>query len=186
MSSARLLGSYIPPEYLRGYKPPSSSPPKVVSFNPLVSYEDSEDSDSYSYTPLTTVQQQQPKSKSEQKNDQIAEQIWQDYKRNGMFVCAMCNRCGGSSSGTCSCAERQFKAALTPTEIQQFINKQTKPVQQSQPQSQPQPQAKSNNSEGDNNILQSLIDEWQIETPQTANKDALRFKRKKVQTPFTY
>ena len=48
--------------------------------------------------------------------------LWHKRIRTGASVCAICNVCGGSSSGTCRCARRRWEEhVLTEQEIQEEI-----------------------------------------------------------------
>jgi hypothetical protein len=83
---------------------------------------------------------EEPNKATENKNNKkkrahIAEPLTQEEKQkllnemwhqeiDGCFsVCMVCPHCGGSSTGTCSCAERKFKNRISDAEIKAFRDK---------------------------------------------------------------
>jgi hypothetical protein len=50
----------------------------------------------------------------------ILEKVWQERTRNSMGVCMLCNRCGGSSTSSCSCARTKFFNSVTDSDMDKY------------------------------------------------------------------
>lgn len=58
----------------------------------------------------------------------LADAMWYKHTAGCLYTCAMCSKCGCSSTTTCACAEQRFKTTLTTAQLQEF-----KKEKQSQP-----------------------------------------------------
>ena len=52
-------------------------------------------------------------------------EMWQKHIQGRMGTCAMCNKCGGSSTSFCSCVKTRYMNNLTLANVEEYQKKKT-------------------------------------------------------------